>query len=123
MTEHAETTNLAIWLRKRHSDIKSRETDAFACLYDEKDEISYRQLMMERAELIATLDVETKELVEALPESIRDDIAATVRRFAEGARNALRIDSVFYMSALLYPDEHKEGEPDNMDILIRFLES
>lgn len=123
MTGHDETTALAVWLRKRHNDIKNREADALACLYDEKDEIAYRQLMMERAEFIATLDVETRELVQALPESIRDDIAATVRRFAEGARNALRIDSVFYMSALLYPDEHKKGEPDNMDLLIRFLES
>lgn len=123
MTGHDETTALAIWMRKRHSDIKNREADALACLYGEKDEIAHRQLMMERAELIAALDVETRELVEALPESIRDDVAATVRRFAEGARNALRIDSVFYMSALLYPDEHKEGDPDSMDILIRFLES
>lgn len=123
MTEHDATTTLAVWLRKRHSDIKGREADALACLNDEKDVIAHRQLMMERAELIATLDVETRELVEALPESIRDDTSATVRRFAEGARNALRIDSVFYMSALLYPDEHKKGDPDNMDSLIRFLES
>lgn len=123
MSAHYGTTALATWLRERHDDIKSREADALSCLTDEKDEISYRQLMMERAELIATLDVETKELVEALPESIQEDTAETLRRFAKGARNALRIDSVFYMSALLYPDEHKSGEPDNMQRLINSLES
>lgn len=121
MSVHPGTAALAAWLQQRHAEIKGRESDALSCLYDEKDEIAHRQLMMERAELIATLDVETKTLVDALPNDIREDVAGALRRFAQGARNALRIDSVFYMSALLYPDEHKKGEPDNMERLIRSL--
>lgn len=113
---------LSTWLRERHAAIKSREKDALSCLYADKDAISHRQLMMERAELIATLDVETKGMVAALPESIRDETAEKLQRFANGARNALRLDSIFYMSALLYPDEHKAGEPDNMELLLRGLD-
>lgn len=121
MSAHPGTMALAAWLRRRHAEIRERETDALSCLYDGKDATAHRQLMMERAELIATLDVETKPLVDALPDDIREDAAAALRRFAKGARNALRIDSVFYMSALLYPDEHQKGEPDNLERFIAFL--
>ena len=37
--------------------------------------------------------------------------------FSLNASNSLRIGSVFYMSALLYPDEHKPGAPNNLEFL------
>ncbi len=123
MPVHPGCRALVAWLRERHAAIKGREADALDCLYNENDPVAHRQLMMERAELIATIDVETKALVDALPADIREDAEQTLRRFAKGARNALRLDSVFYMSALLYPDEHKAGEPDNMERFIADLES
>lgn len=121
MSVNPGTVALIDWLRERHAAIRQREADALDCLYKENDPVAHRQLMMERAELIATIDVETKTLVDALPENARENARETLRRFAQGARNALRLDSVFYMSALLYPDEHKQGEPDNMERFIAGL--
>lgn len=113
---------LAAWLRKRHAKIKDCEARAHKSLYEDKDEKAYREHMVEKTGLIASLDEETAELTAALPEDRREGIETALRRFAKGARNAQRLESVFYMSALLYPDEHKEGEPDNMERLLRELE-
>jgi hypothetical protein len=41
--------------------------------------------------------------------------------FSKNAQTALRLDSVFYMSALLYPGDHQKGEPDNLEKLIASL--
>ena len=111
------------WLKQRHQTQKEYERKAYAALYNENNEAAYRTLMVERAELIAALDEEAADLVAALPEDKREAVAESLRRFAKGASNALRLESVFYMSALLYPDEHSQGEPDNLELLIARLES
>jgi hypothetical protein len=41
--------------------------------------------------------------------------------FAQGAFTALSLNSVFYMSALLYPDCPAPGDPNNLEKLIRDL--
>lgn len=122
MTATAKST-LAAWLRSQHAKIKQCERDATLKLYEHKDSVAHRQLMVERAELIAGLELNAKQLVDALPKDIRNYTADTLSNFAKGAGNALRLDSIFYMSALLYPDEHQKGEPDNLERLINFLES
>lgn len=113
---------LAAWLRNQHASIKKCETDAAFNLYEQNDSAAHRRLMIERAELVAGLDLNSKELVAALPEDIRDSTADALRKFANGAANALRLDSIFYMSALLYPGKHQKGEPDNLERLISSLE-
>ena len=109
---------LTVWLTEAHCNLKKAENDALAALYENKDEAAYRALMRERAERLATLDVQGQDVLKGVPEPLRTDVRLTLKRFAGGARKALELDSVFYMSALLYPDEHKAGEPDNMELLI-----
>jgi hypothetical protein len=114
---------LADWLEERHRSIRDCELRARASLYDDGDEAAFRALMAERAKQIAALDVDSAPLVAALPDSLRGAVADTLADFSAGARTAFRIGSVFYMSALLYPDEHKQGEPDNLQRLIAGLVS
>lgn len=109
------------WLRQKHASLKEVEDKALEALHRDNDQISYRELMLDRAEMIAGLDVESARLTTPLADDIREGVESQLRRFAKGARNALRIDSIFYMSALLYPDEHKPGEPDNLERLIKGL--
>ncbi len=40
-----------------------------------------------------------------------------LERFAQNASQALAIGSVFYMYALLYPDNHVKGEPNDLELL------
>ena len=122
VSTHSHTAVLADWLRKRHASIKDCEVKAWKALHEDKDEKAYRALMAERTDRIASLDEESAELTAVLPEDKREPIETALRRFARGARNAQRLESVFYMSALLYPDEHREGEPDNLERLLQELE-
>jgi hypothetical protein len=114
---------LVAWLTEAHRDLKKTECDALAALYENKDEAAYRALMRERAERLAALEIEGAELLEDVPEPLQTDVDTALSRFAKGARRSLELDSVFYMSALLYPDGHKEGEPDNMERLIASIAS
>lgn len=113
--------SLLDWLRKRHTEIKKCEDKALAALYNDEDEVTYRDFMRQRSELIAALSTDAAVHVGDLPESLREEVTENLERFAHGARNALKLNSVFYMSALLYPDEHQKGEPDNLEYLISEL--
>jgi hypothetical protein len=112
---------LAAWLEERRRSIADCELRARSALYVDKDEQSYRELMTARARQIAALAEDSASLVAALPDPLRQDAAAALALFSEGAEASLRIGSVFYMYALLYPDGHKEGEPDNLQRLIAEL--
>ena len=59
--------------------------------------------------------------LEELPEQLQDQAGHRLHRFSASARNALRIGSIFYMSALLYPEDHKPGQPDDLQVFIRRL--
>ncbi len=106
-----------IWLRGCAAAVRRLEAEAQTALYERHDEAAYRALMREKAELTAHLDEDAVPF-STCPESVRKSLA----RFAAGARNALRIGSVFYMSALLYPDDHQPGDPNNLERLIAELE-
>ena len=116
-------TTLAALLREKHRILKQLEEEALAAMHQHADEASYRRLMRERACALADLEEEAGPCIAALPEELRRMCAGAVRGFSGGARNALDLDSVFYMSALLYPDEHKAGEPDNLERLIAELQA
>ena len=116
-------SSFAALLREKHRILKQLEEEALAALHQHADEAAYRRLMRERACALADLEDEAGPCISALPEELRRKCAGAVRGFSGGARNALELDSVFYMSALLYPDEHKAGEPDNLERLIAELQS
>ncbi|MDL2268184.1 hypothetical protein LJC46_09435 [Desulfovibrio sp. OttesenSCG-928-G15] len=103
--------------------LKSCEQLALMALNNDNNKEAYKALMQERAEQLAVLSDEAKDLVARLPEAQKATAAASLAQFSSGAQTALDLDSVFYMSALLYPDNHKAGEPDNMETLIQSLES
>ena len=112
---------LVVWLRERHGTICLGEAKALEALHDNNDETAYRELMRERAENLAGLCDDAAPLLEALPPPLRERTGYRLEQFSQGARNALRLNSIFYMSALLYPDEHQKGEPDNLARLIAEL--
>ncbi len=111
------------WLTDEHRELKAIEEQAQKALYEHKDEARYRALMRMRAEHLAALPHRSLIMQHSLPETQRLYVSGKLLSFAQGARNALELDSVFYMSALLYPDDHKPGEPDNMERLIEALDS
>ena len=113
---------LARWLRKRHADLCAIEKEALDYMAEGKNK-AYAEKMRARAENLATLLTDAMPLLQALPEKERPTFTRGLEAFSRSAATALDLDSVFYMSALLYRDEHKPGEPDNLELFIRELET
>ena len=107
---------LADYLDGKADEIKGIEAQAQAILLGKGDQTGYQALMRQKAELLAALSDDAAALVDALPGSRPDEAGARLEEFSGNAANALRIGSVFYMSALLYPDDHKPGEPNNLEL-------
>jgi len=109
---------IVAWLTEAHRDLKKLESDALAALYENEDEAAYRLLMRKRAERLAALDAEGKEVLKGVPKPLHRNVSQAVSRFSRGAQKSLELNSVFYMSLLLYPCGHQPGEPDNLECLI-----
>lgn len=101
------------WLENRHAAIMACEREAYASM-DAGDIEAFRARMREKAENLASIFADSRDLLSALPDDLRSGLSGRLLSFANGAGNALSLDSVFYMSALLYPDDHKPGEQDNL---------
>lgn len=114
--------SLVEWLRKRHDDIMAVEKNAILAL-DQGDTPCHNQNMQEKAKMLASLFDDSRPFLEGLPGELRFNIALALESFAGSARTALHLESVFYMSALLYPDTYKEGEADNLKLCIDKIES
>ena len=112
---------LADWLQERSAAVSDCEQKARVALYTDKNEPAYRQLMEEKAALLASIADGAASLVDALPAPECNRVREILGSFSTNARTSLRIGSVFYMSALLYPDDHQEGEPNNLEKLVASL--
>ncbi len=108
---------LTAWLQQRHDDVMSAEKQALASLKAGEND-GYRQLMRHKAELLADMEQDVADLVSQLPTPLASSVGGRIGQFSRSAAMALNLDSVFYMSALLYRDDHKEGEPDNLALFI-----
>lgn len=110
----------ACWLQNQHDIIMSCEDDALKCL-DKGDTPGYAEKMREKATMLKNLDRESKPHLSGLSDDVKWEIESALGRFSSSAATALSLDSVFFMSALLYRDDHKKGEPDNLAVFIENL--
>jgi hypothetical protein len=106
---------VASWLDAEAVKVRDIEKLANSALYENKDEDSYRDLMRRKAMLLASLGDRLESLIDPL--SVEDSLLVKkrVKRFAMSASKALEIGSVFFMSALLYPDDYKDGEKNDLE--------
>ena len=103
------------WLRERHDRIMTVEAEALRLL-ESGDTPGHN------AKMRAALGEDAKPLLAGLSGELRFNLALALERFSGSARNALGLNSVFYMSALLYPEDHKQGEPDDLTVCIDRME-
>ena len=116
--------NYVIWLEEAKRDVADKEAQAAVCLEQPDYTSVYNDLMIGKAEIIRQLPDEFQQEFPGSEPSSRavwERVVSRLRDFAQGAENALSIGSPFYMSALLYPDEHQPGEPNNLELLIAEL--
>lgn len=108
-----------------HHDVMQAEAEALACL-QKGDLPGHADGMHRKAQLLADLKNCTAPLLAALPDSVpaqeRERLRHRLHCFSASATNALRLDSLFYMSALLYPEDHQPGQPDDLLTFIHSLD-
>ena len=107
----------AEWLTERCEFLHNLETEAERVLQEDKDTDKYKALMCQKAMFLQALPEEAEARANALPDEAAETAMQRLERFAGNASRALSIGSVFYMYALLYPDNHKKGEPNDLDLL------
>ncbi|SMF40093.1 hypothetical protein [Desulfovibrio gilichinskyi] len=106
---------VASWLDAEAVKVRDIEKVANSALYDNKDENSYRDLMRQKAMLLSNLGNRLEPLIEPLSAEDRLFVKKRVKRFSMSASKALEIGSVFFMSALLYPDDYIDGENNDLE--------
>lgn len=111
-----------IFLRERIQQVKETEAEALRLLHESGDDSGYRDGMRRKAELLSRLAADAQPLLDAVSMQHRPMLEHRLDMFSQSARRSLDIGSVFYMSALLYPDDHKPGEPNTLEVWLRDLE-
>lgn len=108
--------DLIAFIEDKIAQIAAIEARAKTLLHDNSDQEGYRQAMVSKAQLLANLARDATPKLMSVPISMRPAIEHRLDMFSQSAKRSLEIGSVFYMSALLYPDEHKPGEPNNLEL-------
>jgi hypothetical protein len=112
--------DLIVFLEKIAADVKRLEAEAEIVIQSE-GQIAFQTKVEDKAEMLASLGEKAWKLTERIEGELRNEIARKLEQFSMSASAALRIGSVFFMTALLYPEDHKPGEPNDLDVLIQDL--
>jgi len=120
MTNATSLMTCFSWLEERTHDVRRIEKQALHEL-ERKHIQGYRDGMRRKAELLAGLPKASLPVISSLPEDAAQAIQEGLWRFARNAGNALSLDSVFYMSALLYPEDYREGEDNDLEAFLEEL--
>jgi hypothetical protein len=111
---------LIIFLEHISADVKRIEAEGETALA-EGGQAAFQACLEKKAKLLAGLAENAWVLLERLPNDQADGVAGRLEQFSMSASTALRLGSVFFMTALLYPEDHKPGEPNDLDAYIEEL--
>ncbi|WP_027722161.1 hypothetical protein [Maridesulfovibrio zosterae] len=114
---------LADWLDSEACEIREIEGRAYTVLHHDNDESAYRELMRSKALRLASLAENGLPLAERLELHERAMVVKRMKRFSTSASTALNIGSVFFMSALLYPDGYEDGQKNDLEIFAQKIRS
>lgn len=109
-------------LRQAAQRIRQSEAEARAAM-DQGDEARYRELYAEKADILLDLPELFAPHMAELPDDLALRVSEEVEGFAHRAGQARRLNSIFYMYALLYPADYKEGDPNDLERFIAGIEA
>lgn len=112
--------DLIDFLEKTSADVRRLEAEGDALL-EEDGQRAFQIKLEEKAEILASLGEKAWTLNEKVGGELGDEIGRRLDQFSMSASAALRIGSVFFMTALLYPEDHKPGDPNDLEVYIEEL--
>lgn len=100
--------------------IRTLEAEADILLREHNDPAGAEANFRRKAELLSEMPDSVEDHLEGLAPALREKVEEGVDGFAQRAMMALNQGSVFWMRNLLYPEDYKEGQPNDLE---RFIES
>lgn len=110
------------FLRDHINRIRETEHTAHSLLHEKNDDAGYREAMRNKAHILAGMHTQARPLLEKMPADRREAIEDRLLAFSQSAQRSLEVGSVFFMSALLYPEDHQPGQPNTLEVWLAELE-
>jgi len=108
------------YLEGVNREIKRLEAEGEEIIGDE-GQAAFQAKLEEKAELLAGLSGKAADVTAAVDGDLGESIHQRLSQFSTSASTALRIGSVFFMTALLYPEDHQPGDPNDLEVFIETL--
>lgn len=108
-------------LEEAAAHVRELEAEAGEALFTKDDAGIYRSKLEQKAMLMIDLESEIADFTTGLDPTLSRRIEGGLSRFASSAERGLGLGSTFYLSALLYPEDHVEGEKNDLENFIGFL--
>jgi len=102
-------------------EVRRIESQADRVLKEKYDLQEYRSLLQKKAEILSSAPEELQLLILNLPQPLKEKVAYQLHLFAGNAEQSLKVNSVFFMRQLLYPENYREGQDNDLEKLIRVL--
>lgn len=99
--------------------IRSLESDAAAALHGAGDTVAHRAALTQKCLELEALPETASSVLTAGEGDGVPAFAAGLEDFARRAGMALSLESIFFMGALLYPEDYADGDPNDLE---RFLD-
>jgi len=119
MTEHP-LFDLITYLETTAATVRRLEAEGDVILREQGQE-AFKAKMTEKARLLAGLGEKGRPLALPVGGELARSIIRRLDEFSASAGASLRIGSVFFMTALLYPEDHKPDEPNDLEVYIAAL--
>ncbi len=112
--------DLIEFLEEKATTVNRLEKEGDAVI-DTEGQRAFQIKLEEKAEILAALGEDAWKLTKEIEGDFGREITQKLEQFSMSASAALRIGSVFFMTALLYPENHAPGEPNDLDSFIEEL--
>lgn len=108
-------------LQERACQIRKLEAEAAAILTDNYNLRAYHDLLEQKARILHDISDLGRDLTWDLDIDLQKLLRDRLGGFSHAALKALHLDSVFYMAALLYPENYQPGTKNDLEIFIDTL--
>ncbi|MGE4536798.1 MAG: hypothetical protein AB7D37_06955 [Desulfovibrio sp.] len=105
--------------RQAAEAIRRLEAEAGRALHEAGDTAGHRKHLTDKCLTLEGLPGEVADILSASDADGAAAFAAGLEDFARRAGMALSLESIFFMGALLYPEDYQDGDPNDLE---RFLD-
>jgi hypothetical protein len=118
MIPRENTSNAVSALQSVAEKIRRIEDEAREALFTRDDPETHRQKLQEKTMLLMELPELVGAFCDGMAKDVRAEFETGLNSFAMRAEQAWELSSIFYMSALLYPEDYREGDPNDLELFI-----